>query len=84
MTTVTVEEAQARLPELLDQLEAGEKIVILRGQQPVAELKKRSKAVSLATDDRPPRTGGFGCCKGMVTFIADDFDAPLEDFKDYM
>jgi antitoxin (DNA-binding transcriptional repressor) of toxin-antitoxin stability system len=26
---------------------------------------------------------GFGCAKGQFK-IADDFDAPLEDFKDYM
>jgi hypothetical protein len=27
--------------------------------------------------------GGFGCLKGQI-WMADDFDAPLEDFKDYM
>lgn len=26
----------------------------------------------------------FGSMKGLVVYIADDFDAPLEDFKDYM
>jgi hypothetical protein len=26
----------------------------------------------------------FGSLKGFITYIADDFDAPLEDFKDYM
>lgn len=26
----------------------------------------------------------FGDMKGTVVYIADDFDAPLEDFKDYM
>ena len=26
----------------------------------------------------------FGSMKGLVIHIADDFDAPLEDFKDYM
>ncbi len=26
----------------------------------------------------------FGSMKGLVTNIAEDFDAPLEDFKDYM
>jgi hypothetical protein len=25
----------------------------------------------------------FGAMKGFVTHMADDFDAPLEDFKDY-
>lgn len=26
----------------------------------------------------------FGSMKGLVVSIAEDFDAPLEDFKDYM
>ncbi len=26
----------------------------------------------------------FGSMKGLVVNIAEDFDAPLEDFKDYM
>lgn len=26
----------------------------------------------------------FGCMQGSVAYIADDFDDPLEDFKDYM
>ncbi len=26
----------------------------------------------------------FGAMKGFVTHMADDFDAPLEDFKDYI
>ncbi len=26
----------------------------------------------------------FGSMKGLVIHIADDFDAPLEDFKEYM
>jgi len=26
----------------------------------------------------------FGSLKGMITYIADDFDAPLDDFGDYM
>ena len=26
----------------------------------------------------------FGSMKGLVVYIADDFDEPLEDFKEYM
>ena len=25
-----------------------------------------------------------GCMKGTITWISDDFSAPLDDFKDYM
>jgi len=31
----------------------------------------------------PRKTPVFGCSKGQYR-MADDFDAPLEDFKDYM
>jgi hypothetical protein len=32
-----------------------------------------------------PRTRGIvGSMKGFVTYMSDDFDEPLEDFKDYM
>jgi hypothetical protein len=30
---------------------------------------------------RKPR---FGSAKGLVKFISEDFDAPLDDFKEYM
>lgn len=30
--------------------------------------------------ERKPR---FGSAKGLVTFMADDFDAPLDDFNEY-
>ncbi|MDO9046952.1 MAG: DUF2281 domain-containing protein [Methylobacter sp.] len=26
----------------------------------------------------------IGCMKGLVVFMANDFDAPLDDFKEYM
>ncbi|MFD2573352.1 DUF2281 domain-containing protein [Spirosoma soli] len=26
----------------------------------------------------------FGTLKGLITYMADDFDAPLNDFKEYM
>jgi hypothetical protein len=26
----------------------------------------------------------FGCMKGTVTWMSDDFNAPLDDFKEYM
>jgi hypothetical protein len=39
---------------------------------------------SLAEKNKPARRG-FGCAKGEGDYwMADDFDAPLDDFKDYM
>jgi antitoxin (DNA-binding transcriptional repressor) of toxin-antitoxin stability system len=76
MSTVTIEEAQARLPELIDRLAPGEELVITRGDQPVAKL------VGQARPNRPPRRPGT--LRGTVLYMAPDFDAPLEDFKEYM
>ena len=36
------------------------------------------------TDKPNKKEREFGSMKGLVKKIADDFDAPLEDFKDYM
>lgn len=38
----------------------------------------------IKTEDFPPLPNKRGAGKGLVTYIADDFDAPLEDLKDYM
>lgn len=75
MSTVTLEEAQARLPELLAELQAGEEVVIVVSGQPLAQLKKTEGAAS-------PRKAG--CYKKQAFWMAEDFDAPLEEFKEYM
>jgi Protein of unknown function (DUF2281) len=38
---------------------------------------------TLAAPEKPKKRGALGILKGKIR-IADDFDAPLEDFKDYM
>ena len=38
MPTVTIEQAQTHLPELIDQLQPGEALVITRNEKPVARL----------------------------------------------
>jgi antitoxin (DNA-binding transcriptional repressor) of toxin-antitoxin stability system len=77
-TVITVEEAQARLKELIHQLAPGEEVLITENEQPVAKLI--SEQAKAPHGSRP----GPGLCKGMITYMAPDFDAPLEDLKDYM
>jgi prevent-host-death family protein len=73
---VTIEEAQAKLKELIDELALGEEIVITENQQPVAKLVGERAAL-------PPRPApGLG--KGSIVYMAPDFDEPLEEFKEYM
>jgi prevent-host-death family protein len=74
--TISVEEAQAKLKQLIDRLAPGEEIVITENQQPVAKL------VGAPVQQRKPRQPGS--LRGTVLYMAPDFDAPLEDFKEYM
>jgi antitoxin (DNA-binding transcriptional repressor) of toxin-antitoxin stability system len=75
MITVTIEEAQAKLPEIIDTLVPGEELIITRNHQPVAKLVGQQQPV------RKPRRPGSA--KGTLVILAED-DEHLEDFKDYM
>jgi antitoxin (DNA-binding transcriptional repressor) of toxin-antitoxin stability system len=77
MTTVSIQEAQARLSELIHQLTPGEEMVITEDDRPVARVTPASGQVQ-----RPPRRPGT--LRGTVLYMAPDFDAPLEDFREYM
>jgi antitoxin (DNA-binding transcriptional repressor) of toxin-antitoxin stability system len=75
MLRVTIEEAQAKLGDLIQELLHGEELVITQDGRPVAQLT------------RSPRTS-WPCQPGSARdkqhWMAEDFDAPLEDFKEYM
>jgi antitoxin (DNA-binding transcriptional repressor) of toxin-antitoxin stability system len=74
MPEVTIEEAVAQLPHLIEQLGNSDcEVVITRDQQPVAKL------VGVPKNRPRPR---FGSASGQVVIHA-DFDAPIEDFADY-
>lgn len=74
MQTVTLEEAQANLLELIEQLQPGQEVVITRDAKPVARL---TGAAMVGV----PRK--LGTMKGTVEYVAPDFDAPLDTFKEY-
>jgi prevent-host-death family protein len=76
MGTVTIQEAKASLSELIHRLAPGEEVLITENNQPVARL------LPSVTPPRQPRK--LGTLRGTVQYIAPDFDAPLEDFKEYM
>ncbi len=79
MPSVTLERAQAELPELIRSLTAGEELVITENGREVAALAPRSPAMPLA-----PRVPGL--LKGMVTIPDgdEDDDSHLADFAEYM
>lgn len=71
MTSISVQEAQAKLSELIAQLGPGEELEITQDQKTVAKLVRQKKQ----------RTFGLG--KGKLIIISED-DDHLEDFKEYM
>lgn len=75
MSTVTIAEAQATLPTLIHNMLQGEEVVITEDGYPIAKLT------------RSPRTS-WPCQPGSARdtkhWMAEDFDAPLADFKEYM
>ena len=75
--TITVEEAQANLKDLIHQMEPGGEIIITENQQPVAKLVSEPAPV---LKHRP--APGLG--RGSIVYMAPDFDAPLDEFKEYM
>ena len=66
MTTVTIEEAQAKLlPEIIHQMSFGEELVITENQQPVAKLVSEHEQPKLpAASSRPRLVQGGDCLNG--------------------
>ncbi|MGV2828129.1 type II toxin-antitoxin system Phd/YefM family antitoxin [Myxosarcina sp. GI1(2024)] len=82
MKPVTIAEASEKLLELFDAALRGEEVIITKGDKPkgMASLRTSVKLVPNTTTKPRPK---FGSAKGLIK-MSDDFDEPLEDFKDYM
>ena len=75
METYTVKSAQNSLNKLLSDAHKGKKVVI---------TAENGWAVTLVpTPIRAKKPRKAGSARGQV-WISDDFDAPLDDFADYM
>jgi antitoxin (DNA-binding transcriptional repressor) of toxin-antitoxin stability system len=74
MQTVTVEEAQSHLTEIIDNLTPGETIVVVRNNRPVARIVAEPI-------DKPHPVLGRG--KGMLTVVSED-DEHLNDWAKYL
>ena len=73
MRRIDMEQVRLQLEELLDIVNQGEEVIITKDEQPLAKL--------IALPKKPKRQ--FGSAKGLIQ-LQDDFDEPLEDFKEYM
>lgn len=77
MQTITVQEAQSRLAEIIEKMTPGEEVVLTRDDKPIATIRA---AAPLPT--RKPRQ--LGTLRGTVLYIAPDFDAIPEGFEEYV
>jgi len=75
MQAMPIDEVQAKLPELIHALGPGEQLTITEHDLPVAQLTSMSA---------PASARKLGSMRGSVTYMAPDFDAPLEEFREYM
>ena len=72
---VNIHEAKTQLSNLIQAALNGREVVIARGNKPVVRLEVLPEA-------RGKRK--IGNAKGLVLTMADDFDEPIDDFREYM
>jgi antitoxin (DNA-binding transcriptional repressor) of toxin-antitoxin stability system len=73
MMSISLQEAETRLSEVVHNLKPGDVVTITENNQPVAQL------TASTAKPRPV----LGRCQGMLTILSED-DEHLNDFKDYM
>lgn len=85
MATITPEEAQATLADLVHRLVPGEGVTITEHDRPVARLVIPLVTPRAELRPRPPVTGvpKAGRCEGLFV-VPDDFKEPLEELREYM
>lgn len=75
MYQVTLEEAAFRLQELVREANAGEEIILIQDNLPIARL--------VSIPQHRPRAQR-GSAKGGILYIAPDFDDTPEGFEEYL
>lgn len=69
-----IHEAKTHFSRLIEQAMRGDEVVIAKAGRPLVRL------VPVAHDRARVPGGG----KGLIEFMADNFDAPLDDFAEHM
>lgn len=75
MRQVNIHQAKSQLSKLIQAALEGEEVIIARGNQPLVRLAVLPEA------RKQRRLGGL---TDVILDIPSDFDAPLEDFAEYM
>ncbi len=74
MYQVNIHEAKTNLSKLIKKVVNGEEVVIARGNKPLVKM--------VFLEGKKPKRK-LGTAKGKIK-IAADFDAPMNDFEDYL
>lgn len=77
MYTIPLESLDKNISSLIKKAIDGEEVIFSDNKKPVAKiepLKTEKKSVALAR----------GSARGVILYMADDFDETPEDFKDYI
>ena len=74
MTQIDLQQAKERFLELIELAAGGEEVIISKDKRPLVKLTPIFKQ---------KQQRQFGSAKGLIT-VAEDFDEPIEDFKEYM
>ena len=73
MVIITIHQAKTHFSKLIQRALAGEEIIVAKGKEPVARIVPIPEA---------QKTRTLGGAKGIVKYIASDFDDSLEEFPD--
>jgi antitoxin (DNA-binding transcriptional repressor) of toxin-antitoxin stability system len=85
MNTVTLQDAQIHLVELVHKVAPGDLLIITENDRPVARLEAVSVVLPRRSPPRPPVTGTprAGSLKGLFV-VPDDFAESLDELREYM
>jgi len=72
---VNIHEAKTQLSKLIQAAVNGKQVIIARDNKPIVRLE-------VLPEVRSHRK--IGNAKGLILSMSDDFDEPLDDFKEYM
>ncbi len=75
MQQLNIAEAKTNFSKLIDKALLGEEVIIARGNKPLVKIVP----VEVPQKNRIPGSG-----KGQLLEMADDFDLPVVDMKEYM
>jgi prevent-host-death family protein len=85
MSTITLQEAQANLADVVHRLAPGESVTITENDRPVARLISAPNVPQRPPRPRPPATGvpRAGKYEGRL-IVPPDFKEPLEEMREYL